>query len=183
MEEKNLRKMIDIKKDIKDNDVVVVIFKEDYQKNLMEVTRDLSEQFEKICYINLNKPYDALVESFKKNNININKFSFIDGITSTVKTPLFIKEVRFVSAPNDLTNLNIEITKECRENHPNIFIFDSLSSLLVYEKDFVLIEFVHSVIESLRNYKIKILFTSLDADIDSSLMKDLAMFADKIIKN
>ena len=49
------------------------------------------------------------------------------------------------------------------------------------EKGPVLIEFVHSVIQSVKMYKIRIIFTALKSDIDSALMKDLNMFADKVI--
>lgn len=174
--------MIDFGKEIHDNEVLVVVCSENYQKILMDVIKEAEKRFEKLCFVTLNKPYNNLAEILKKNNIDIKKFSFIDAITSTVVKPGSAKNCVFVTAPNALTELNIAITKECKNFNPRLFIFDSLSNLLVYEKGPVLIEFVHSVIQSVKMYKIKIIFTALKSDIDSALMKDLSMFADKVIQ-
>ena len=174
--------MIDIKKEIQENDVLVVLFGEDYQKNLLDMIKNTEATYKKICYITLNKPYNNLIEVLKKNSIDIEKFNFVDAITSTVIKPASIKNCRFVTAPNALTELNLAIGKECISHNSDLFIFDSLSSLLIYEKGPTLIRFVHSVINELRTYNIKIIFTLLKEDYVSTLMKDLNMFVDKIIE-
>lgn len=163
-------------------EVSVIVFSENYQEALKNVIKDVEKKFKKVCYITTNKPYHELVLIFKKNNINLKRFGFIDAITNTVTKPPKTKQCVFVSSPNALTELSIAINKVSKVLRPDLYIFDSLSSLLVYEKGPVLIKFVHSLINSIKTYKIGATFTILESDIDSKLMKDLKMFADKVIK-
>ena len=174
--------MIDLEKEIQDNEITVILCNSDYPEILNEIIKQTSENFEKIGYVTLNKPYNTLIEIFKKNNVDLKKFGFVDAITKSVIKPESIKNCVFISAPNALTEMSIVIKKVSESQHPDIFIFDSLSSLLVYEKGPTLIKFVHSLVEFLRVHKIKIIFIALKSDIDSALIKDLSMFADKMIK-
>jgi len=175
--------MVDIKKEIKDNEVLVLSLSGNYKKNMLNVTKDLSSQFERLCYVTLNQQSKELIEKFKAEKIDLNKFSFIDGVTNTTAQISPAKNCTFITAPNALTEMNIAIMKECKKKKaPSLFILDSLSTLLVYESPSILIEFVHSVVETVKVHKIKIAFTTLNADLNSPLMKDLAMFADNIIE-
>ncbi len=110
------------------------------------------------------------------------KFGFIDAITKLVMKPESVKNCVFVSATNALTEASIVVKKVCESQQPDMLIFDSLSSLLAYEKGHVLIKFIHSLVEFLRVHRIRITFIALKEDIDSPLIKDLSMFVDKIIK-
>lgn len=173
--------MADLAKEINDNEVLVIVYGEDYQQKLIENIKEAEKQIEKICYVTLNKPYHNLVETFKKNSINLKKFLFIDAITSTVIKPKPADNCLFISSPSALTELNITID-ETAKHSPNLLIFDSLSALLVYQKGPTAIKFVHSIANGLRIHKVKAIFTILKGDVDSVLMKDLGMFADKVIR-
>lgn len=174
--------MADLTKEFQDNDILVVVFSENYQEKLFELIKEIEKQDEGICYISLNKPYPSLIGSFKKNNINVNKFLFVDAITCTVKRTKPEKNCIFISSPNALTELNIVITETIKSQNFKFLVFDSLSALLVYEKMLGVREFVHSVVNNLRIYKTKGAFIILKGDIDSTVMRDLRMFADKIVK-
>ena len=174
--------MVDLKKEFKDNNILVVVSGEDYGKTLINVAKSSNADFNNIGYVSLNKPYNTLTDILSKNGIDMNKFNFIDGITKTVTEPKPTKNCIFISAPNALVELNIEITNLCKKNTPDMIIFDSLSSLLVYESGNVLLEFVHSIINVLRVHNVKGAFIIMKSDLNA-LLKGLEMFADKIIKD
>ena len=174
--------MIDIIKELQKNEVLVLLFEEDYQNNLLRVVKKAEAASKKICYITLTKPYYHLVKFFKQNDINVEKFAFIDGVTSTVRKADSSENCRFIPAPNALTELNLMIAKECKEYMPDLLIFDSLSSLLIYEKEPVLLRFVHTIVNELRMNNVKSIFTLLKEDYDSRAIKDISLFVDKIIK-
>ncbi len=172
----------DLQKELKEKSILVVISSEDYQEALKNIIKVAETEMDRICYVSLNQPYKVLVDTFKERGYDLKKFTFIDGITNTLTQFSSAPNCQFISAPNALTELSIAITKEFRKTNPNLIIFDSLSSLLIYQKGSILIEFVHTIIQTVRLNKGKILFTILNADIESPLMKDLSMFADKIIQ-
>jgi hypothetical protein len=167
----------DIRKGIKENDIMVfVIPNKDYRTALVKIAKALSKLHKKICYISLNKPHKALLKEFEKNGIEHNKFLFIDCVG---KGPS--EGVLYVSSPKALTEMNITINKAlARGIESNLF--DSLSTLLIYEQPSTVIKFTHSVISSFRNKGIKAVFTCLKGDAKSELIKDLSMFVDNVVE-
>ena len=110
------------------------------------------------------------------------KFEFIDGVTSTVRKADSTENCRFIPAPNALTELSLMIDKECKEHMPDLLIFDSLSSLLIYEKEPTLLRFAHAIVNELRINNVKSIFTLLKEDYQSTKIKEISLFVDKIIK-
>lgn len=174
--------MVNLAKEMKDNDILLIAFGENYPRELINIIKKIEKQEGEICYVTLNKPYCTLIELFKKNKINIDKFRFIDCITLSVKKAETEKNCIFISAPYALTGINIAITEAIKSQNFKFLIFDSLSSLLIYEKMLHITEFIHSIINGLRIHKTKGIFIISKGDIDATEMKDLNMFVDKIVK-
>jgi len=113
---------------------------------------------------------------------DLKKFFFIDAVTASVKTPEENDNVVFISSPRALTELNITLNKVLEVGNLDCTVFDSLSTLLVYEDQMTVIRFVHNVMAKLRTTNSKGVFTALKEDITTNLMKDLNMFADKVVE-
>lgn len=174
--------MINITKIIDNNEIIVfVIPDKDYSKWLRKLSRVIGNSQKGICYVSLNKPYTNLVKELALDNKAIKRFLFIDAITETVKKPKPNERVIFVSSPNALTELSIIMVKALETDKVDYMVFDSLSTLLVYEDAATAIKFTHNIIVKLRTTKTKGIFTILKGDITKSLMKDLSMFVDKVV--
>jgi len=173
----NLKKELDSGKQV----ILLIMPNEEYTKDIIDITKQLGDQHTSMCYVSLNKLYDALMKTLKDNKININKFFFIDCITKTATTPPEVKNAIFMEAPNALTTLSLAIKEVLKVQKPDVFLFDSLSTLLIYERGTVVTKFVHSIIGNIRKTSCKALFTCLKGDTDSQLVKDLGMFVDKVI--
>lgn len=171
---------MDIKKDISENNIVVLIIpNKKYPKVLEDATRALASAYSKICYISLNEAYDKLLDGFKKKGIDNKKFFFIDCVSEKISKD---KNVLYVSSPRALTELNITMNKVLDMGGIQLTIFDSLSTLLAYEGSMTVIKFLHSIISALRTYSSRCIFTCMKDDVNADIIKDLRMFADKVVE-
>jgi archaellum biogenesis ATPase FlaH len=171
--------VVSIKADIEKNDIIVfTIPNKNYTDNTLKIVSALSSIHKKICYVSLNRPYNTIIKNFQDIKIDVKKFLFIDCVTQKREEH---PSVVCVSSPRALTELNIAISKVLSTKVDST-VFDSLSTLLIYEQSSTVIKFAHSVITMFRNAGSKGIFTCLKEDINSELIKDLSMFADKIVE-
>jgi len=171
-----------LKKEIEDNQVIVaVIPNREYSVKLMEIVKVLAADHKRICYVSLNKPFDAIIKILEKSKIDSKKFCFIDCITQTVKAAKTTDRVLFISSPRALTDLSIAMTELLKTKKIESLFFDSLSTLLVYESASAVIKFAHAVMAQVRVTESKGVFTVLKEDVTSDLIKDMNMFADRIL--
>lgn len=132
-----------------------------------------------LSYVTLSKPYHALVKHFKFRKIDAKRFFFIDCITkSVIKRPKKVKNCVFV--PN-LTDLKKTLRKILQSKKFDILIFDSLSSLLVYEKEQPAAKFLHELSVMIKCLKRKAIFIILEKDVEKSVIKHFGMLTDKTL--
>ena len=161
--------------------ILSLITNDSYNEELTGLVKQLSRHYRNICYITTNTIYKVLVNDLLKNGIDANKFFFIDGITKTsAQEPEKVENCIFVDAPNSLTDISLNITRFLSLNRFDCFIFDSLSTLLIYDKSPTVTKFVHFLIENFRHYNCSAVFTALESDKDSELIKYIGLFVDKI---
>jgi len=174
---------IDLKKEIENNRMVLIIIpNEKYTEAILEIAKQLSNGYKKTCYVSLNKLYKALTKSLENNSIDTKKFCFIDGVTKTAEPNVKSDgNVKYVSSPSALTQLSVMMIADCKEHKPECILFDSLSTLLIYQKGSVVTQFIHSLIGKIRTFDSVGIFTALEGDTDSDLIKEMGMFVDKVI--
>ena len=174
---------LEIQKDLGENQVILLVIpKLNYSAVLLEVIRELEKKYGKVGYITLNKPYTSVIDGLVKNKIDQKKFFFIDTLTSGIKKPEPADNCIFVSAPNALTELSIAFSRAMIDVGCEAAVFDSLSTMLVYEGAHSIIQFAHQLITKTRVAGKNIVFISLKEDTGSELIKDLYMFVDKAIE-
>lgn len=151
--------------------------------SVMDIVQSANKNYKKICYISFSKPYHSFLKYFKMNKINPDKFFFIDCITkSVVKEPKKEKNVVFVSAPNAFGEINDAVRKTLMQRSFDIIIFDSLSSMLVYEKELFVTRFLHGLIPMIKGLDCKTVFIVLKGDVEVDLVRDLGMLIDNTVE-
>ena len=172
---------VDIEATVEENKIIVfVILSGQYSKQLQNITKTLVGLKKGICYVSLNKPYKVVQANLNKARIPTENMYFVDAVSSKAGSVEPDKKVVFVSSPQALTELSIAINKCLGPWKLDTVLFDSLSTLLVYEEASSTVKFVHSVISTLRVKEKSCIFTILKEDLQEELVKDLGMFADKI---
>jgi len=172
-----------IKEELKKNAIILVVVPhEKYLKFMIGLAKELAASQKQTCYVTSNRPYVALVRTFKDNKINVNKFFFIDAVTKSIGEDVKkIKNCVFVKSPYDLVGLAISISEALKKC--NNLLFDSLSSLLLYEKPQNIMKFVHNIVNRIRVVgNVAAIFVILKGDVDAKLIKDFSMFIDDIIE-
>jgi len=173
-------KQIDMKKELDLNkNILLLIPGADYNSEIISIAKQLEGS--SICYVTLNKTYKALQENFKKNKIDLKNIVFIDCISMTIiKKPPLEKNCYYVSSPGALTEVSIVIGKFLKYNF-NYIIFDSLNSLLVYQKKAPVAKFVSGLVNKVKSTKTRAIFYALSSEEQFNLIKDAGMFVDKVI--
>ena len=161
---------------ISKNDIVVFLIpNKKYSAALDNIIKTVSKSYKKICYVSLNKPCYTVAKAFSEAKADTKKLFFIDCVSQNARQSKGIN-VSYVSSPKALTELNIAINKVLGIQKTEIIVFDSLSTLLVYQQTQTIIKFVHSIISTLRNKSSKAVFLCLKEDIKTDLIKDISMF-------
>jgi len=164
------------------NDITLLIIKkEDYRIKIVDVARANSKIVDKVCYMCLNTPYSYVLNNLSKNDIPVEKFFFIDSLTKSNREVPKVSNCIFLSAPNALTELSIALSQALDKEKCESVVFDTISTLQVYEKASTIIELVHDILTKLRTRTGKATFIVLKEDSDSELIKDMHMFVDKVI--
>jgi hypothetical protein len=86
-----------------------------------------------------------------------------------------------VSSPKALTEMSITIGKVLELGKIEALIFDSLSTLLVYTDPSTVVKFTHSLISLLRSKNVSGLLMCVEGGASSNMVKDISMFADKVV--
>jgi hypothetical protein len=130
----------------------------------------------------LSKTYLDVVEELTKEKIDIKFFFFVDVLSSHYAKPDPSENCIFVDSPDNLVAIKDAIESAIEKENCSVLLFDTFSSLLIYQPSFPLLRFTHQLGEK---NAIKI-FIALKKDSvpekdNTQLINDLKMFADKTI--
>ena len=172
-----------VKQDILKARTACIVFNvKNYPTQINDLVKLYGENYQKILYVTLNRLYNPLKRKIQQDKIDVSKFTFIDCVTKTaVAQPEEHEDCIYVTAPNALTELSIAITKSIQKNYPDVVLFDSLSTLLIYENPMIISQFIHSSTNKMNAFGVNIAFTILEGDKEQALIKDMGMFLDKVI--
>ncbi|MBI2130684.1 hypothetical protein HYU10_02845 [Candidatus Woesearchaeota archaeon] len=174
--------MMDIKKEIHSNQIVLSILSNYYyNESLLKVLKGIGDK--KICYVALNKTADSLIKSFRANGIGTDNIFFIDAVTRPAVSGKPSLNSILVSSPYALTELGIAISEILKSKAFEFVVFDSLSTLNIYQQEnkSAASKFTSHIINKIRNHGHKGVFTCLENDADSELVKKSLMYVDKVL--
>ena len=163
------------------NIILIVTSKEKYNSSLSEIQTQIANSFSKIGYVTINKPFNSVMQDLENKGIEKSKFVFADAITATVQTPQIVDNCIFVTSPNALTDLGLAFTSLYNDLGSEVVVFDTISTLIVYQDIGSVTKFVHNLVTKSRVINKKLVLIALKEDSEI-LIKDLNMFVDKIVE-
>lgn len=166
-------------KKLKKNFIVLTMMpQENFSELNLHLMKLLTKKSPSGAYISVNKPYDKMIEIFKKAKIAHEKLFFIDCMGEKQKN---IENCTFIESPESLTNIAIALDAVYKnEEHAFIFL-DSLDTLGVYHKPEMLIRFVRSLVQKTReNNKIG-LMVGVHEGMNKQVLDEIAVICDKVI--
>ena len=158
---------------------LLIIPSYEYNNVISEIPKKLSNK--KICYITLNKTYNALKEKFENNpDINTKNIVFIDAITKSIGKVENKEDCYFISSPQALTEISIVLSEFLNYKFDYV-ILDSLTTLLIYQKaEEPVIKFTSNIVNKIKESGAKGIFYVLDIDEHRMLIDETSMLMDGI---
>jgi archaellum biogenesis ATPase FlaH len=178
---------IDILQEIVKNKFILILMEEnEYIDRLEEMIKSVHKTDTNICYVCLSKPYTNVIEDMNNQGIDTNDFFFIDVMLSHYEEQKPVPNCTFIKEPHDLTAIRVAIKKAVSEKKCSVILFDTISTLLIYQQTSSIVKFAHNLINENEKEDVKKLFIVMK-NSDSSgenkrLVSDLGMFADKTLE-
>ncbi|MBU0460572.1 MAG: hypothetical protein KKH52_04690 [Nanoarchaeota archaeon] len=163
------------------NEILLSVFSQDYYNaSLLGVVKELKHK--KICYVTLNKTSAGLEKYFHFHQVNTNNLFFIDAVSKSVTNSPHQDNVLLISSPAALTELSIAITEALKLGVFDLVLFDSLSTLNIYSlKGRATEKFTYQLINKIKSKQKQGIFTCLEGDLETSLVKNSFMYVDKVL--
>ena len=132
-------------------------------------------------YVTLNKPFEVLYRLFKREGINTEMIIFIDAITMTAGGNIErIKNCLFIGNPENLSDISMAMDQAVRSipSEEKFLFFDSLDTLLMYNKAVTVARFIHFLASKMRVWRVKGIIISLSRESNKELIDELSQFCD-----
>ena len=172
---------MDLKKELDVNDIfLMVLHKDTYAESLIEIIHLLKGK--KVCYITLNKTAESIHKTLQSNKINTKNVFFIDAVSEGINVDHDQDYIVTVSSPAALTELSIAISEAIKSKYFDVFVFDSLSTLNIYDKHEAVEIFTFEIMNRIKSEAENGIFTCLEADLNSELIKNCFMHIDKVLR-
>ncbi len=157
-----------------------------YQRTNIEFVKHFTEE-EEIpgVYVTLNKPYETIERILKKEKVDTRMVIFIDAVTKTAGGELKkTKNCLYIGNPERLSDISIAMDQAVRAIPVNekFVLFDSLSTLLLYNNSETVAQFVHFLAGKMRVWKIKGIIISLEKGADKELIEKLTQVCDIVLE-
>jgi len=166
----------------KNYSILLMVKKEKYEEAYLGLTKRLLHDFKKGIYVTVNKESSELVDEMKEEGIDTSKIKFIDAVSEMVDDEADEPEnISFVSSPNELVELEIAISDAIEELNGGFLIFDSLTTLGVYNDEKRVEKFVHSLSQKTKSSKINDVFLIMKHSKEE-FIETVAQFFDNIIE-
>ena len=133
-------------------------------------------------YVSFNKPYKSLKKKLDELGVDTSKILFIDCIASSIGEAEQTQNVVHIHNPSDLTSLMIAIN-EFGESiaSEKYLVIDALATLLIYNREELVIKFVKSILEDSLKHNLKVLMFTPDAK-GSEFVNKISLFFDNIVR-
>jgi len=173
---------MDIAKELGKSRNMVLVMGKEYYKSLLKLNRELSEANAGICYVTFAKPAHSLLEEFGKNGIKTGNFHFIDCIGRQANTCKDGEGCSCISAPDEMREIGGVIMDVLDSGKYSLLIFDSISSMLLYNDPLKTVRFLNNLMIVLEEKRTKGLFRIMKNDVDKPPITEIVLFADRVEK-
>jgi|SRR3989344_5023548 len=172
-------------KDLKEYIALATVDAKNYQKTNLDIIKHLTQN-ENIpgVYVTLNKPHAVLKKLFDKANIDSRLIIFIDAVTQIDSSEVKRKDnCLLIGNPENLSDISIAMDQAVRaiKGKEKFLFFDSLSTLLVYNKAATVARFIHFLATKMRSWQVKGIIISLRKESDKELINELSQIVDVLI--
>jgi len=134
-------------------------------------------------YITCNKSSSYVAHLLESQEIDSSNIFFIDAISKEEGAEeINEKNFSYIDSPNDLVALSVKIDdvfEQIKDKRDVFVIFDSISTLLIYNGKEAVEKFVHSIVGRFQKWKIKGILLMVNSDEHRGVIDSISQFCDK----
>jgi len=172
----------DYVKKIRENKIILFILpNKTYKIELLNINKNIASWFSKVLYISLSKPAESVIETLRKNNIDTKKFLFVDAVTKGVKASISDGGITYITPPKNFEKFKAELNQIVEKEKIQCVIFDSLTTLLLYQDENIVIRFTHDLITKLTVAHTSGEFICVLDNVSDHFIDSIALFADEVV--
>jgi|TARA_Y100000310_G_scaffold345826_1_gene470637 hypothetical protein len=128
----------------------------------------------------------TVTKILERNNIKTDKMFFIDCATPVAgRTEMHGTSKSLFCQPQSLTNISIAIghaLESIPKGNDKVLILDSLTTLMLYNSEKNVIQFIHSLSGKARAWNVKSIIYSVVEDTDKKTISEISQFCDTCIR-
>lgn len=156
--------------------IVILIPGVQYPRVTLDIARQLSG--ERVCYVTLNKTFRSIDALFFKNNIRARNFFFIDAISKSFTESAPEEDRCQLITPGSLTEMSLVINEVLKAGF-DYLIFDSVTNLLVYQKQTDVLRFITDLVNKTKQTQTKMIMYAVQEE--EALLRKICVAVDKCI--
>ena len=182
-----LSKMLELKetfkkevKSLKDYILLITVDSRTYQKAYIDIVKFLvNEQGTPGIYVTLNKPYEIIQRNFAGSNIDSRLIIFVDA-TSRAGGTRKVGNCLYIGGPEKLSDMSVAMDQAVKalSTEEKFLIFDSLSTLSIFNSPGTVARFIHFLAGKMREWKVKGVIITLEKETKHELLEEIAQFSD-----
>ena len=152
-----------------------------YQECVLGALKYFSERFGMGLYITLNKPTAVLRSHLQNSGVPLGSLVFLDSVTNTQEQET--DACWFLGRMRELADLSIAVSKVVsKRDQIKYVLFDSVSTLLIYNDPKSVARFCHLIAEKLRGWGISGAFISMQLSEGTDMDAQISQFCDAFVK-
>lgn len=176
----------ELRNSLEQDEVILVIApNEDVEGVNTSILEHFSKEDDFSCvYVTLTKPYKTVENVLQESGVETDRIFFIDCISKTQAGEVTAAENVVFLEPQALTNISIALSNAVEslpESDNNVLIFDTLSTLMMYNDQETVSKFAHQLSSKIRGWGIKSIMLTLREEQDDELIENVKQFADRTI--
>ena len=167
--------------DLKKNQIVLSILESNnYNDTIVDTIKNIPKDAN-VVYITLNKTASSLESYLSKFGISTERFTIIDCITKTITDIKDTDRVIYLESPRSLSDLSFILTGVLKSKDHQYLIFDSLTTLMVYQDKPIVVRFVLNIVNRIRATTCKSILFAVNLKEHKDFLKEISIFVDHVI--
>lgn len=165
--------------------VILVVSLKDYTATAIELVRLFQKDGSEGIYFTINKAVEGLCALLEHSQVDCSKIHFVDAITNVAgRKEVYTKNSYYLESPTDLIEIDTKIDELLSQPNTkrNFLVFDSISTLLIYNHPEAVEKFCHSLIGKIRGKKVRAVFLMVRSEKDKGTLEAISQFCDKAIE-
>lgn len=152
---------------------IITIEPNNKKETFNHILHDIGKKH-RIVLVSLSEPCSSILSNSKASNMLV-----IDCRGDQKKSS---KNCVSIQSPRSLTEMSIEITKSLNSGKYNFFLFDSITTLLMYNDSETVQKFTHFLTSKLKAFQISGLMLSIDEEKSNKIIPAISQFFDRSVK-